>query len=47
MHGKLLVVSDWIINGSLNFYSRIAPLAGGEGAIYENIHIKPYIKRGH
>ena len=25
MRGKLLVVSDWLINGSLKFYSRIAP----------------------
>ena len=24
MRGKLLVVSDWLINGSLKFYSRIA-----------------------
>ena len=24
MRGKLLAVSDWLINGSLKFYSRIA-----------------------
>ena len=30
MRGKLLVVSDWLINGSLKFYSRIAtPFAKG------------------
>ena len=34
MRGKLLVVSDWLINGSLKFYSRIAtPFAKGGGQL--------------
>ena len=39
MRGKLLVVSDWLINGSLKFYSRIAPppFAKGGGANVEKI----------
>ena len=38
IQGKLLVVSDWLINCSLKFYSRIAPpFAKGGGAIVEKI----------
>ena len=37
MRGKLLVVSDWLINGSLKFYSRIAPPFAKGGAIVEKI----------
>ena len=37
MRGKLLVVSDWLINGSLKLHSIIAtPFAKG-GAIVEKI----------
>ena len=37
MRGNLLVVSDWLINSSLKFYSRIAPPFAKGGAIVEKI----------
>ena len=43
MRGKLLVVSDWLINGSLKFYSRIAPLLQKGGQLLkrsENSNLK-------
>ena len=47
MRGKLLVVSDRLINGSLKFYSRIAtPFAKG-GAIVEKIPLKYKFQRFH
>ena len=40
IHGYSLLVSDWLINHSLKFYSRIAPAFAkgwGGGAIVEKI----------
>ena len=39
MREKLLVVSDWLINSSLKFYSRIAPLLQKGGQLLRRSYV--------